>query len=218
MIGFPLILLGEALIARPSGALYWPAQNLLCVSDLHLGKSNRMARRGGALLPPYEVTDTLARLDADIEATAPAIVICLGDSFDDDAAINELDEIHHLWLLRLMAGRNWIWIAGNHDPASLGLGGTERAEVTLGPLCFRHIAKTGERGEVSGHYHPKARLAGRSRPCFLADSNRIILPAFGTFTGGLNCDDAAFAPLLTDAARAILTGPHAHALPVSRRR
>jgi DNA ligase-associated metallophosphoesterase len=196
----------QNLITLPSGALHWPAQSLLCVSDLHFGKSQRMARRGGALLPPYEVMETLTRLDADIAATNPARIICLGDSFDDTAAEAELDENARLWLTRMMAGRDWTWIAGNHDPAPLTLGGTNRAAITLGPLTFRHIAQAGACGEISGHYHPKARLKSRARPCFLVDGRRIILPAYGTYTGGLWCGDAAFAALITPPAFAILTG------------
>lgn len=216
MTHHPFTLNGQALNALPSGALYWPAQNLLCVSDLHLGKSERMARRGGPLLPPYEVTDTLTKLDADIAATNSATVICLGDSFDDAASATTLNDQHRLWLLRLMAGRQWIWIAGNHDPAPLGLGGTDRGQLTLNTLTFRHIAESGAQAEISGHYHPKARIKSRSRPCFLLGQNRLILPAYGTYTGGLWCDDPAFDGLLIAPARAILTGDKAIPIPLTK--
>lgn len=216
MTHHPFTFNGHSLRALPSGALHWPAQNLLCVSDLHLGKSERIARRGGTLLPPYEVTDTLTKLDADIATTTPATVICLGDSFDDTAAAETLDEQHRLWLLRLMAGRRWIWIAGNHDPAPLGLGGTDLAELPLETLTFRHIAEPDTGAEISGHYHPKARIASRSRPCFLLAQNRLILPAYGTYTGGLWCDDAVFNGLLTQPAIAILTGAKAIPIPLPK--
>lgn len=202
--------------ALPSGALFWPDEALLCVSDLHLCKSDRLARRGGALLPPYETRETLTRLDADLAATGALQVICLGDSFDDDAAVEALAEEETLWLLRMMAGRGWTWIAGNHDPAPLTLGGEHRAEVRLGPLTFRHIAETGAAGEVSGHYHPKASLAGASRPCFLIDAARIILPAYGTYTGGLRSHDAALTSLMAPAALAILTGTRCLVRPMPR--
>lgn len=209
-------LAGVPLRAMPSGALHWPDQALLVVSDLHFGKSERLARRGGPLLPPYETRETLARLDADLSATGARRVICLGDSFDDAASAEALGEDEALWLARMMAGRDWTWIAGNHDPAPLTLGGTHRATVTLGPLTFRHIAEPGAEGEVSGHYHPKASLAGRSRPCFLLDRSRLILPAFGAYTGGLRCTDPALADLMQAGAIAILTGTHALALPMPR--
>ncbi|MEI4487697.1 ligase-associated DNA damage response endonuclease PdeM [Frigidibacter sp. MR17.14] len=214
MTHFAFTLAGAALRARASGALWWPERRLLAVSDLHLGKSGRIARRGGALLPPYETRDTLARLDAEIEALAPAEVICLGDSFDDLAAA-ALPEPEALWLARLMAGRRWIWIEGNHDPGPVDLGGQHLADLRAGPLTFRHIARPGAEGEVSGHYHPKARLpgGGAARACFLLDATRAILPAFGTYTGGLDCGSPVLAGLMADTALAVLTGPRAIALP-----
>ncbi|RUS63220.1 ligase-associated DNA damage response endonuclease PdeM [Pseudorhodobacter sp. E13] len=215
MTSFAFSLADQPLRALPSGALYWPEQNLLCVADLHLGKSARLARRGGSLLPPYEVAETLTRLDADIAATAPKTVVCLGDSFDDMHSAAALDASHRQWLLRLMAGRDWIWIAGNHDPAPLDLGGSDRAELRLGPLCFRHIAEPGAAGEISGHYHPKARLASRARPCFVLGRNRLILPAYGTYTGGLWCNDPTIATLIDAPALAILTGAKAIAFPLT---
>jgi DNA ligase-associated metallophosphoesterase len=208
---------GADLIALPSGALHWPEEGLLCVSDLHLGKSGRMARRGGTLLPPYEVQATLERLDADLAATEPARVICLGDSFDDLAAVGELEDRALLWLARMMAGRDWTWIEGNHDAGPVEIGGTHRAELALGPLTFRHIAQEGAEGEVSGHYHPKARIGGTSRPCFLLDAGRLILPAYGHYTGGLPCEDAALQAVMRPSALAILTGPRCVVLPMPRR-
>ncbi|NBE07779.1 ligase-associated DNA damage response endonuclease PdeM [Paragemmobacter ruber] len=205
---------GETLHALPSGALYWPARRLLCVSDLHLGKSERLARRGGALLPPYETRETLHRLEAEVDRTAPATVICLGDSFDDLAAVRGLEDEARLRLARLMAGRDWTWIEGNHDAGPVEIGGTHRAQMTLGPLTFRHIADAAQTGEISGHYHPKARLKGTTRPCFLLDGDRLILPAFGTYTGGLPTDAAALKGLLRQGALAILTGPRALPMPL----
>lgn len=201
--------------ALPSGALYWPAENLLCVSDLHFGKSDRMARRSGALLPPYETHDTLSRLDADLDSTRAKTVICLGDSFDDLTAADTMPEDARLWLTRLMAGREWIWAEGNHDPGPTTLGGTHRAEIQLSGLTFRHIA-TDQTPEVSGHYHPKATLAGKSRPCFLIDHRRVILPAYGTFTGGLACHSTPLANLMLPGALAILTGPKLLVIPMPR--
>ncbi len=215
MSSYEFQLSGEVLTALPTGALFWGGSGVLIVSDLHLGKSERIARRGGTLLPPYEVTETLSRLDADIATTAPRLVICLGDSFDDLNAA-DLEEEHAFWLARLMAGRRWIWIEGNHDPGPLTLGGEYMTEITLGPLTFRHIAVSGAKGEVSGHYHPKLRVAGQSRRCFLADRARVILPAYGTYTGGLSSDSLAFSDLMEDGTIAILTGPKALAVPISK--
>lgn len=216
MTAYNFTLKGAALTALPSGALYWPDQNLLAVSDLHFGKSERLARRGGTLLPPFDTVETLSRLDRDITATDPAAVICLGDSFDDIDAANALPDADRLWLTRLMAGRNWTWVEGNHDPGPINLSGTHRADLTLGPLTFRHIADPAQSGEVSGHYHPKARIAGQSRACFLLDAKRLILPAYGAYTGGLWCDHPSLAALMHPNALAILTGPRAIPIPMPR--
>ncbi len=195
------------LIALASGALYWPDENLLTVSDLHLGKSERIARRGGALLPPYETRATLQKLDLDLDRTGARSVICLGDSFDDLAAAEGMQDDNRLWLTRLMAGRDWIWIEGNHDPGPLDLGGSHRSEVSRAGLNFRHEAG-GPGPEVSGHYHPKARLPGRGpTPCFLLGQSCLILPAYGIYTGGLWAQHKLFDALIGPNARAILTGP-----------
>lgn len=206
--------LGPAhLVALPSGALHWPAQSLLIASDLHLGKSERLARRGGALLPPYETRATLQKLDHDIEATTARRILCLGDSFDDLTAADNLPEQDRLWLTRLMAGRDWIWVQGNHDAGPAAIGGSHRAEITLDGLAFRHIA-TAQTLEISGHYHPKARLPGRTAPCFLIDAARVIMPAYGAYTGGLWSDHPDLVALMQPRALAVLTGHRCLARPM----
>ncbi|MEM1078797.1 MAG: ligase-associated DNA damage response endonuclease PdeM [Pseudomonadota bacterium] len=216
-------LAGIALSALPSGALWWPEERLLVVSDLHLGKSERIARRSGTLLPPYESTETLSRLDADLAATDPAQVLCLGDSFDDLAASRAIPPAVRDRIAAAQSGRRWIWIEGNHDPGPLGLAGAHATEWLCGPLRFRHIAEEGPiaPGEVSGHYHPKYRLdlrGGRrvSRACFLLDATRLILPAYGAYTGGLHCHKAPLATLMAADARAILIGPQPCMVPMPR--
>jgi DNA ligase-associated metallophosphoesterase len=220
MGGQPISLAGAALAARASGALWWPAERLLAVADLHLCRSERLARRGGALLPPYETAETLGRLAAEVADLAPARVVCLGDSFDDCAAGRALAREDAARLTALAAARDWVWIAGNHDPAPLGLGGRHLAELRLGPLVFRHAAAAApEPGEVSGHYHPKLRLPVRgaaiTRPCFVFDARRLILPAFGAYTGGLRTDHPALRRLLGADARAVLTGEPCVTLPLA---
>ncbi len=211
---------GLSLSALGSGALWWADQSLLVVSDLHLGKSERMARRGGSTLPPYETQDTLQRLEADLTRTQAKTVICLGDSFDDLGAALALPEEARLWITRLQAGRRWVWIEGNHDPGPVDLGGTHLAELEVAPLTFRHIAQQGTTGEVSGHYHPKARVQMRgrsvSRPAFLFDAHRLILPAYGTYTGGLRSGSATLSRLMAADAHAVLTGPQPVTVPMPR--
>ncbi len=218
MDGHAFTLAGASLVALPSGALYWEARNLLCVSDLHLGKAQRRARAGEPPLPPYETRDTLTRLEADLRRTGATTMICLGDSFDDCEAARALPGAEKLWVTRLQAGRRWVWIEGNHDPGPVDLGGAHLAELPNPPLTFRHIARRGQSGEVSGHYHPKMPLSLRgqsiSRPAFLIDGDRVILPAYGAYTGGLSCDDPALTGLMRAEALAVLTGPVTHVLPM----
>ena len=224
MNGYDFTLAGARLLALGSGALFWPAQSLLCVSDLHLGKSERRARLTGAQLPPYETRDTLARLAADLKSTGATCVICLGDSFDDAAAAAALPEEDRLAIASLQAGRRWIWIEGNHDPGPVEMGCAHLAELSQPPLVFRHIARPGPpaqaQAEVSGHYHPKARLRARgrtiSRPAFLLDAGRVILPAYGSYTGGLRSHDPVLRELMRPDALAVMTGPVPRPLPMPR--
>jgi uncharacterized protein len=206
---------GQQLLALPSGALSWPERHLLIISDLHLGKSERIARRGGTLLPPYETRETLNRLSDDLDRTGARSLISVGDSFDDLTAAHTLDDADRMTLATLMQGRDWTWVEGNHDAGTFALGGTHRAEVQLGPVALRHIA-TAQTPEISGHYHPKARIGSTVRRCFLIDQNRIILPAYGAYTGGLHCDDPALTALMTPAAIAVLTGSKALPFPMPR--
>lgn len=222
MNGHSFTLAGAELVALGSGALWWPEQQLMCVSDLHLGKSERVARREGRALPPYDTRDTLNRLAADLARSNARTVVCLGDSFDDLGAAQALPEDERLWISRLQAGRRWVWIEGNHDPGPLEMGGTHLAELPRAPLTFRHMAQSGSSGEVSGHYHPKAEILTRarliSRPAFLVDSDRLILPSYGTYTGGLRSTSAVLSSLMRPEAQAILTGPTPHAVPMPRGR
>ncbi|WP_346656077.1 ligase-associated DNA damage response endonuclease PdeM [Bradyrhizobium sp. dw_78] len=189
---------GVTLVADLSGALFWEEQRLLVVSDLHLEKGSSFAARG-VLLPPYDTAATLTRLAAVIMRHDPRMVIALGDSFHDRSAHHRLSAPDRGVIAVLQARRDWIWISGNHDPASpSGLGGTVASEVSIGPIIFRH-EPTGAAGEIAGHLHPKARVATRGRSmerrCFACDGERAVMPAFGAYAGGLNIRDAAFAKI-----------------------
>lgn len=203
------------LVATATGALWIAEQRTLCVSDLHLGKANRIVRRSGAMLPPYDTNDTLLRLEKDIAHYAPRTVICLGDSFDDLMAAQELTSEAKSTIATLQSGRNWIWVEGNHDPKPLAFSGQYRETITTAGLQFRHIA-TSETAQVSGHYHPKhgIRGCGSARACFLYDKNRLILPAYGTYTGGLSAQSLTLREIFPNGAIAILTGEIAIAVPV----
>lgn len=222
--GYGFTLAEQDLIALPQGALWWAEQRLLCVSDLHLGKAERHLRRGGGALPPYEGEETLSRLETLLADLRPKSVICLGDSFDDSAAAQALPPEIKSRIAALVAGHDWIWIEGNHDPQPSGFPGRHLPELTIKTFCFRHIADPGFApspsvgAEISGHFHPKAGLRGVTRPAFLVDRQRLILPAFGTYTGGLRSTDPALTALMAPEALAILTGAQALAMPMPRKR
>ena len=189
---------GVTLTADPLGALYWPEQSLLAVADLHLEKGSSFAARG-MLLPPYDSAATLERLARLIARYAPRCVIALGDSFHDGGGPARLSAEDRGNLHNLQRGRDWFWLTGNHDPEPAeNIGGTFHATFKVGALTFRH-RPAGAEAEIAGHLHPVARVAHRgravSRRCFAADKTRLVMPAFGAFTGGLNIRDAAFADL-----------------------
>ena len=197
---------GLRLVARPSGALWWPDRATLVVADLHFGKSERMARRGGALLPPYESAETLARLRAELAATGAQRLIALGDTLDDDLAEQAMAPL----LAPLAARHEVIWITGNHDPSPADLPGHACAEWSEGGVSFRHIADKGP--DISGHYHPKLMFHNQRIPVFLLGQAHLILPAFGAYTGGLDCDHPDLRALVPQG-RAILTGRAARMVP-----
>jgi uncharacterized protein len=206
---------GETLQALPAGALYWPARRTLAVADLHFEKGSSYAVNALKLLPRHDTRQTLSALASLIETIRPERVVCLGDSFHDRGAIERLLASERAEIERLTRLSRFVWIAGNHDPAPPPDGWGEVAEeIDEGPLVFRHEAEFGFcRGEISGHYHPVAALTVRGRGirrrCFLTDSKKVILPAFGAYTGGLNALDPAIAQLFPDDYDALLVGKDA---------
>jgi uncharacterized protein len=193
------------LVADPDGTLYWPEQNLLLVADLHLEKGSSFARRG-ILLPPYDTAATLARLAHAVSHYQPNTIVTLGDNFHDGDGAARMADTDRAVLRGLQHGRDWVWITGNHDPEPMpGIGGVFAATLALGPLLFRHEpSRDAAAGEIAGHLHPLACIAQRGRAvrrrCFAADGKRMVMPAFGSYAGGLNIRDRAFAGLFDRAA------------------
>jgi DNA ligase-associated metallophosphoesterase len=186
----------EALL-RCSGALWLAAERALIVADLHLEKGSSYAARG-QMLPPYDTRETLKRLAAEVEALAPAVVILLGDTFHDRKSEARLAADDAEALRELARGRTLIWVIGNHDAdGPRALPGDVADELILCGLTLRHEPQPGlQPGEVSGHLHPAARVKATRgsvrRRCFITDAERLILPAFGAYAGGLNVRDQAF--------------------------
>ena len=190
---------GEAVLADRAGALAVPDQSALIVSDLHFEKGSSFAP-GGQLLPPYDTRTTLRRLAAAIDAHRPETVIALGDSFHDLRAGGRMAGEDRETLAGLVSRVDrWVWIEGNHDPAPPpDFGGEVCETLELGRLNLRHEPTDGSApGEIAGHLHPCAKVRNRGRSvrvrCFATDGTRLVMPAFGAFTGGLNVCDPAFA-------------------------
>jgi len=187
----PFSFAGETFSATADGALFWPSQNALLVADLHLEKASWFARLG-QFLPPYDSHATLTALAGEVERTGATRLYCLGDSFHDRFGCERLPASARALLTDLTRRLEWTWIVGNHDPGFADhCGGTLADEVELAGIILRHEAVSVEaRPEMSGHFHPKLRLhlRGRSvsRRCFVASRTKLILPAFGSLTGGLD--------------------------------
>lgn len=213
--GAAVTLAGARLVLDPAGALWWPAERMLIVADLHLEKGSAFAARG-VPLPPYDTRATLALLERVVARRAPRTIVALGDSFHDRGGAGRLGQAERAGLAALARGRDLVWIAGNHDPEPMpGLPGLHAGELAIGPLTLRHEprpgrAGAGEAGEIAGHFHPVARVVvrGRSlrRRCFATDGRRLVMPAMGAYAGGLNIRDAALAGLFAPAYEAHLVG------------
>lgn len=213
--GLKLTVNEEACVLRCSGALWLPAHGTLVASDLHLEKGSAFAARG-QMLPPYDSPATLAKLEAEIDALDPRTVVLLGDSFHDSKAVSRMDGAQLARLEALAAGRDWVWLEGNHDLDALAgaldhLPGRVVETLALGGLFLIHEPQAEPApGEVAGHLHPAARVAaygrGVRRPCFITDGRRLILPAFGAFAGGLDVRDPAVAGLFPTPPLAALLG------------
>ena len=187
----PFSFAGETFEATPSGALFWAAREALLVADLHLEKASWFARFG-QFLPPYDSHATLSELAAEVNRSGAKRLYCLGDSFHDAFGCDRLPPSARELLTELTSKLDWTWIVGNHDPGFADhCGGRIEDEVEIGGIILRHEAQRDDpRSEISGHFHPKLRLhlKGRqvSRRCFVKSANKIIMPAFGSLTGGLD--------------------------------
>lgn len=194
----PLSFASQELVLTEGHALYWPAERTLLVADLHLEKASFYARHG-QMLPPYDSRATLERVADAVKVTGARRVITLGDNFHDEDGTSRLEPYAAGMLEALTRSLDWVWITGNHDEVlHRSFGGAVAGELEIGGIVLRHEARRGEtRPELSGHYHPKLRLKVRarhiSRPCAVrakgAGSDRMILPAFGTLTGGMDAGD-----------------------------
>ncbi|MFM9978446.1 MAG: ligase-associated DNA damage response endonuclease PdeM [Sphingomonadaceae bacterium] len=205
----PFLFAGVPLLALPQGALFWPARHALIVADLHLEKGSWFAARG-QMLPPYDSLATLADLRALVAATGARELWCLGDSFHDAQGCERLAPDARAMLTSLTGALGWTWITGNHDSGLIdACGGRVLAEAEVDGLVLRHEAEAREhRPELSGHFHPKLRIRARgrhvARRAFVASATKLILPAFGALTGGLDVDHPEIIRAVGSDARALV--------------
>jgi uncharacterized protein len=200
---------GHDLMALPQGALFWPFRRALLVADLHLEKASWFARLG-QMLPPYDSIATLSDLTAVAESTGAEEIWCLGDSFHDRHGCDRLPRRAREMLTALTASTRWTWITGNHDPGFADhCGGAIVEEAEVDGLILRHEADPADpRPELSGHFHPKLRITRRgrqvSRRCFVATERKLVLPAFGSLTGGLDAGHPEIARAVGSGAQALV--------------
>ena len=199
-----ITLSGVDFIPDLSGALFAPEFGALLVADLHLEKGTSLARRG-VHLPPYDTRESLLQLQAVVGSTQPRRLIFLGDSFHDGAARERIDASDLALLRAITARAETVWITGNHDPEPPeDVGGIIIEEMALGLVTLRHQPKALREveAEISGHLHPAAAIQARGqrirRRCFIADARRLIMPAFGSYTGALSVRSEAFEGLFGD--------------------
>lgn len=218
----PIDVCGKAFVAYLSGTLYWPSTDALIVADLHLEKASSFARKG-QFLPPYDTRETLAKLARALDATPATTVIALGDSLHDEAGCDRMSEEDRETLRILQEDRDWIWITGNHDATiPERLGGIVMEALTVEGITLRHIPSSGRAThEIAGHFHPSARLSRHGhtvrRPCFVGNGRRLVMPAFGALTGGLNILDDAFDPLFGNDGMQVWMIGHEGLYPVATR-
>jgi len=191
---------GHTLRPLVAGALYWEAEDTLLVADLHMEKGAAFAALG-MLLPPYDTRSTLSRLGKIIDRIDPGRVVALGDSFHRSECAERMADDDLSFLTALQQDREWYWICGNHDPhLPASVGGTVCETLTICGVTLRHEpSEASSAPEIVGHLHPVARIARRGtvvrRRCFATDGNRLVMPAFGAYAGGLNVLHDAFQPL-----------------------
>ena len=186
---------GRKMILHPSGSIFWPDQATLIVGDLHFEKAS-WYHSSGQFLPPFDSSETLKKLETVMSEFLPKRLILLGDVFHDNYAWHRMVQTDKERLTKLLKRTETIYVNGNHDPKATLPSQFSGLIYTVAGVTFRHVMDANEKGpEISAHFHPvaivKYRGARIRRACFVCKKNRILLPAFGALTGGLNVNDPA---------------------------
>ncbi|MBI4921966.1 MAG: ligase-associated DNA damage response endonuclease PdeM [Devosia nanyangense] len=212
---------GHSFEPQLSGALFWRAEKMLLVADLHLEKFSSFAKKG-QMLPPYDTGLTLKRLERDLAATGAERVVALGDSFHRDEGTATLLDADRLRLMALLGRAHWTWLSGNHDPAPHALGGVCLTALEHRGLTLVHEPQRGAHATIAGHLHPAATVhsSGHTtrRPCFVHDNRLLLLPAYGAGAGSMNILSPPFVGLFDFAALEVTMIGRSKLYPVSTKR
>ncbi len=184
---------GERLLLLPEKAVFWPAQEMLIIADIHFGKAASF-RALGVPVPRGTTTENLLGLDALVNAHGARHVMFLGDFLHARAAHASSTQQAMLAWRETRRDLRLTLVRGNHDkhagdPAAvLGIELVDEPHA-VGPFAFCHHPDLDTGAYVmAGHVHPAWVLATRfdalRLPCFVVGSHRMILPSFGSFTGG----------------------------------
>lgn len=196
---------GQELHLLASGACYWPQKKTLIVADLHLEKGSYFALRGQPI-PLTDTRNTLEKLQQELLNIQPETLICLGDNVHDAGGFLRMKQ-EDLILLQSLHERvtNWCWVIGNHDTTKLILPALENiqfaSELLINNLCLSHEFQKNKPFQIIGHYHPKISLTRQGTKitgkCFSVTDKALILPAFGSYTGGLDIHNKVYRDILS---------------------
>ena len=175
--------------------ILWREENILVVSDLHLEKGSSY-KLSGQFIPPYDTKDTLERLKKIIDKVKPNLLILLGDIFHDKYSLKRMNDTDKKLFNDIISKIKTIFVEGNHDANTLDLNRSTHKFYEKNNLFFKHIFSNEKKLEISGHYHPSVSIKHKGIklrcPCFIVSKNKIILPSFGKYTGGLDLKEEAF--------------------------
>ena len=182
---------GETLHLLPQKAVFWPAEKILLLADIHLGKINHF-RKSGIPVPSKANDRNIELLVELIWKTKPERVICVGDLFHSH--YNPAWEVFGE-LVKHFAAISFELVIGNHDIMS-GLQYERKKiavveELSIKSFLFTHHPLeeiSDNHYNIAGHIHPGVRLIGKGKqhltlPCFYFGKHHGLLPAFGMFTG-----------------------------------
>ncbi len=199
-----VLLCGKSLIADPTGAIFWPAENTLIIADLQLSGGSYLDGHD-VLLPPYDTASSFEKLEEALDRYDPERVVVLGNSFEGLGS-GGLSAHRRDWLQDMIEGRDWYWVIGGENAGlPAGIDGEAVPHLTVSGIKFRAQAiRAPVANEIAGGLHPVAQVSQyghvvRGR-CFVTNGMRLLMPSVGNYSAGRNVLSAAFDPYLAQGA------------------